>query len=476
MTAPSPPAAPGRRSTREQAILAGPIVPAILRLAAPNALTVSVLSLQIVVETVYIGALGPQSLAANAYVFPFLVLMQTMSTGAMGGGVSSAVARALGARDMARARALVLHASLIAIGFAALFTVLMRGWGAAIYGAMGARGAVLDLALSYSDTLFGGVVALWLMNTLLSVVRGTGNMLLPTAVLLASAGLQMVLGYGLTQGIGPLPVLGIAGIGWATIVANGLAAAATVLFLVSRRSRVRPAIRGVRPSWPMFRDILRVGGVAIFFSLQNAVAVMALSAVIGAFGAVTVAGYGIAARLEMLQIPIVFGLGAALVPMVGMNVGAGQIARARRIALTGALLAGAITGAIGVTFALLPQAWSGLYTADPMVRAATADYLSRVGPSFAPFGFGICLYFATQGSGRILGPVLAAGARLALVLLGALAAISWGGDFIAVSWAVALAMTAYGLLAAAVLAFTRWRAPEERAAPVPTGRAAPAPP
>ncbi len=464
------------RTAREQAILNGPILPTILRLAAPNALTVIVQSLVIVVETVFVGTLGPDALAANAYVFPFLVLMQTMSTGAMGGGVSSSVARALGAGDLTRARALVLHAILIALGFGLLFTLVMRGFGPAIYGAMGARGIVLDLALRYSDTLFAGVITIWLANTLLSIVRGTGNMAMPTAILLTTAAVQMAIAYALTQGLGVLPSLGIAGIGWSTMLANGLGALATLAFLCSSRSRVRPAVTGVRPSWPMFRDILRVGGVAIFFSLQNAFAVMVLSGVIGGFGAAIVAGYGIGARLEMLQISIVFGIGAALVPMVGMNVGAGHIARARQITFIGALVAAAICGVIGTVFAVMPHWWSGLYTVDPALRAATATYLQRVGPSFALFGFGICLYFATQGSGRVVEPVLAATARLVLVLAGAAITIRWGGDYATLCWVIATAMVAYGLLAGAVLAFTPWRAPApaSRAAAPMTGATSPA--
>src|SRR5262245_31534139 len=131
------------RSAREQMILAGPILPAILRLAAPNAVTVIAMSAVTVAEMVFVGRLGTEALAANAYVFPFLVLMQTMSTGAMGGGVSSAVARALGAGDLARARALVLHAVVIALGFGVFFTLVMRLWGPTIYAAMGAHGIVL---------------------------------------------------------------------------------------------------------------------------------------------------------------------------------------------------------------------------------------------------------------------------------------------------------------------------------------------
>jgi putative MATE family efflux protein len=454
--------AAGRASpalSRERAILAAPIMPTILRLAAPNALVVLVQAAVVVTETVFVGTLGRDALAANAVVFPFLVLMQTMSTGAMGGGVSSAVARALGAGDFERARAVALHAIIIALAFGLVFTLLMTTLGPTIYRALGARDRVLELALTYSDLLFAGIALLWMQNTLVSLVRGTGNMKLPTVIMLGSSLLQIALGYVLTIGVGPLRSIGISGIAVSLLVAAAAGSLVTLAFLMAPSARVRLTVVGVRPRPALFGDILRVGGIAIFFSLQNAFAVMAMSGLVAGFGAVTVAGYGIGARLEMLQIPIAFGFGAALVPMVGMNIGAGQIERARRIALTGSLMAGAISGLIGLVFAIAPSAWSGLYTADAAVQAATATYLTHVGPTLGAFGFGICLYFATQGSGRVLGPVLAASGRLALVIVGAGAVLAAGLGYDWLCRAVAFAMIAYGLVAFAVLRFSAWQRP-----------------
>jgi Na+-driven multidrug efflux pump len=324
---------------------------------------------------------------------------------------------------------------------------------------MGARARVLELALTYSNWLFAGVALLWMQNTLVSLVRGTGNMKLPTAIMLGSSLLQIVLGYALTIGIGPLRPIGITGIAVSLLIASGVGSLATLAFLMSPRARVRLTVAGVQPRPALFLDILRVGGIAIFFSLQNAFAVMVMSGLVAGFGAAVVAGYGIGARLEMLQIPIAFGFGAALVPMVGMNVGAGQIERARRIALIGSLLAGAVSGLIGLIFAVAPSLWSGLYTADAAVQEATATYLARVGPTLGAFGFGICLYFATQGSGRVLGPVLAASGRLGLIGLGAWAVLvaGWGYDWLCLM--VAAAMAAYGVVAFGVLRFSVWRRP-----------------
>src|SRR5205085_1941963 len=98
--------------------------------------------------------------------------------------------------------------------------------------------------------------------------------------------------------------------------------------------------------------------------------------------------------------PLVFGLGSALVTMVGTNMGAGHRARALRIALVGGAMAFAITETIGLVAALWPAGWMGLFTRDPDVVAVGSQYLRVVGPSYGFFGLGLALYFASQGAAR----------------------------------------------------------------------------
>jgi hypothetical protein len=109
------------------------------------------------------------------------------------------------------------------------------------------------------------------------------------------------------------------------------------------------------------------------------------------------AGFGLGIRLEYLLIPVVFGVGAAMIPMIGMNVGAGNLRRAREIAWTGALGAAAITGAIGVAAALFAPAWIGLFTDDAAAIAGGAAYLRIAGPAYALIGLGLAFSFASQG-------------------------------------------------------------------------------
>src|SRR5262249_18130866 len=172
-------------------LLDAPIVPTLLRLAAPNVVMLVAQVAISILEAYYVGWLGADALAGVSVTFPLVMLMQTMSAGGMGGGVARAGARAPGAGGRAAASRLVTHAIVIALGMAAAFTVVLLGGGRAIYHAMGARDGALAAALAYSNVIFAGAAAVWLFNTLASAVRGTGNMLLPAGVVLAGSPLPV---------------------------------------------------------------------------------------------------------------------------------------------------------------------------------------------------------------------------------------------------------------------------------------------
>src|SRR3954468_19160256 len=178
----------------KNALTDGPILPTLLSLAWPNIIAFSAGTCVVIAETSYIGRLGVESLAAMALVFPCVMLTMMMSGGAMGGGVASAIARAIGAGDRDRASTLATHALLIGISFGTVFMLGMLVFGPKLLEMLGGRGNVLAQAIGYSQIFFGGAVLPWLMNTMAGVLRGTGNMKLPSLLMLSSAACQIVLG------------------------------------------------------------------------------------------------------------------------------------------------------------------------------------------------------------------------------------------------------------------------------------------
>src|SRR5712671_6330640 len=440
---------------RTRLLLEAPIAPTLLRLAWPNIAVMLAQASVGLIETWWVSRLGIDALAGMALVFPGFMLMQMLSGGAMGGGISSSIARALGGGRRDDADALVLHAIIINLAIGSVFSALVLGFGPSFYRVLGGEGAALEAALLYSNVVFAGTPLVWLMNALASVVRGTGNMLVPSLSVCAGVVLLVPLSPLLIFGIGPFPVLGVAGAGIAVVSTTALTTVVLASYIAAGRSVVRFVWSRLRRA--LFADILRVGAVASVTTLQTALSVVLATALIGsAGGGNAIAGYGTGVRLEYLLVPLVFGLGAPLVALVGTNIGAGQHARALRVALTGGGIAFALAEAIGVAAALWPAAWLGLFSNDPGMLATGAQYLRIVGPAYGFFGLGLALYFASQGAGRLLWPLLAGLVRLVIAVGGGWVALRLTGSLGGLFAALSFGLVAYGVILSAAVGSGAW--------------------
>jgi putative MATE family efflux protein len=361
-------------AARTRLLLEGPIIPTLVRLAAPNVVVnVVLIAVTATVDAHFVGRMGPQALAGLSLVFPLIMLMQQMANSSMGGAIASAIARAIGAGRHADASALVVHAVIVAAAMAALFTSILLIGGPAIYRLMGGAGEMQAAALGYSNVIFGGAFVYWLLSTMTSAVRGAGQATVLAVVYLAAEALHIALVPVLMFGIGPLPPLGISGAGLATVVS--FAASSTILawYIATGRTAIRFTLRGVRLDRRLFAEILRVGAPMSLQPIINNMTLALLTSFVGALGAAQLAGFGIAIRLEYLLYPLAFGLGAGVLAMVGTNIGAGNFARAERIAWTAAALAAAPMRSSASAWSWpprfrLPDARCGRLSASPAVR------------------------------------------------------------------------------------------------------------
>lgn len=441
---------------RTRSLLEGPIVPTLLRLAAPNVVVMVAQAAVGLIETFYVGKLGTDALAGMALVFPIVMLMQMTSAGAMGGGIASTIARALGARRRDDADALVLHALLIALGFGLAFMLAMLLGGRWLFGIMGGTGASLQAALTYSNVVFAGAVLVWLFNSLAAVIRGTGNMAVPANVTVLGVLFLIPVSPLLIFGLGPVPGLGIAGGAVALLAYYFFGSLALWFYLRSRRSLLRPSFNGVRFRWPLFRDILRIGLLGAVSTVATNLAIGIATALTGHFGPGAIAGYGTASRLEYLLVPLVFGLGAPLVAMVGTCMGAGLRERALHASWIGGLIAFLLAGSVGLAAALFPRPWLMLFGHDPQMLEAGAAYLRAVGPFYGFFGVGLVLYFASQGAGRLLWPLVGNVARLLVAGIGGWLALRLSGHLALVFLMQGVALMVFGLVTAAAIAGGGW--------------------
>ncbi|WP_298952653.1 MATE family efflux transporter [uncultured Methylobacterium sp.] len=452
---------------RTRRLLRAPIVPTLLRLAGPNVLVMLAQALVGLIETGFVAGLGTDALAGMALVFPLLMLVQMVSAGGMGGGILSAVARSLGAGRQDTADALVWHAVVIALGLGLLTSLAALTLGPVLYAAMGGVDGSLAAASAYGGVIFAGAALIWLFNALAAVLRGTGNMALPATVTCLGTLVLLPVSPALIYGIGPVPGLGIVGGGVAVVAYYAAGSAVFVHHLWSGRGLVRPAPRPPRLTLAPMAAILKVGAVSSVISLTTNVTIAAATSFAGAAGPGAVAGYGTGARLEYLLVPLVFGLGAPVGAMVGTCIGAGDRARAVRVAWIGALIAGLLTEAIGLAAALRPEAFLRLFGDDPAMLATGARYLHLVGPFYGCAGIGLALYFAAQGAGRVGWPLVAGLARLAVSVGGGWLALRAGAGLDGVFLALGLGLLVLALVNAVATAAGAWsrRAPAPAAMP-----------
>ena len=439
-----------------QRLLTAPILPTLLRLSAPNVLAMVMTVLVGIAETYYVGRLGTAPLAAMALVFPFAMLTQMMSAGAMGGGVSAAISRALGASDLPRAQTLLQHALLIGVGCGLIYSAIFLVWGPGLYQLLGGRAAVLQEAVAYAQVLFSGALWVWLINTLASVLRGTGNMRTPSIALMVTSALQIILGGVLCLGAGPVPAMGMVGVAWGHIIATAAGVAYFLWYLITGQGRLTIKLQAFEMQRHVFADILKVGAMACLSPVQSVLAILIFTGLLAQLGTEALAGYGIGQRLEFLLIPIAFGIGVASVPMVGMAVGAGKVDRARRVAWVAGGVSAFNLALIGGVVTLAPDLWARLFTQDEVVLGFARQYLVTAGPAFPFFGLGLTLYFASQGAGQVIGPVLAGTVRLVLVAGAGYWLTQHQGTAEHFYGLVAVAMVLYGVVTAVAVKVTPW--------------------
>jgi Na+-driven multidrug efflux pump len=165
-----------------------------------------------------------------------------------------------------------------------------------------------------------------------------------------------------------------------------------------------------------------------------------------------IAGYGIASRLDMLLIPVMFGFGTAAIVMVGTNLGAGNVMRARRAAMLNAIFVATMLEGLGLSVSFVPKIWIGFFTQDPAIFEVGASYFRVVGPVYGLIAVVSELYFAGQGAGRVGWPMTAAIARFSFALAASAAVTVWHANLDA-----AFAIVSVGVVVAAVISVWGFR-------------------
>lgn len=428
-----------------KAILTGPIISVMLKLALPTMIVLFIQTLIGLVETYFVSSLGTDVLAGVSVVFPILMLMQMLANGGFGGGLASAIARASGAGHWSDVQALVWHGIILATILGSFFTIVMLSSAHAIYHLMGISGLALDAALKYSNIVFIGSPLIWAVALLSAALRGAGDTRTPARITLLGGILLLPLSPLLIYGWGIIPSLGVMGAGVAVLSYYIFAIVLLIKHMRSSKSVIKLSITSIRI--PFFKDILSVALLASLGIIQLNLTVVIITSLVGQFGSDAVAGYGIASRLDYIQIPLMFGIGSAIMTMVGMNYGAGQFQRANRITWIGVFITFLLTGSIGLFFSIFPSIWLGIFSSDSRVLVTGKYYLQYVAPFYGLIGIGMAFYFSGQATKNLKGPLIAGAFRMIIAtLIGGIAVLYYDASLSTLFQIIGISAFVFGLI------------------------------
>jgi putative MATE family efflux protein len=443
----------GPVSRRE--MLEGSYLPIMVKLAGPNALVLTMQALLNLSDVFFIGPLGAEAIAAVTIVSAINLLIAALANSGIGGGVASAMARAVGSGDSRQISRLPAQAVYLAIGFGSLIAAGNYCFGPMLFRPLGAStDVVLQLAIQYASITITGAPLVWLSSLLAAAIRGSGNPHVSARAAIAAALVALPSSPILIYGAGPIPPMGLVGAGLSFIVYQCCLLTFLLRHLLPEHSF--PRLTFAPFDLPSARSILRVGGWSMLSIIQSNATALILTSVVSTFGYQAVAGYGIALRLDFILTPLIFGLGAAVQTLSSASLGAGNVARARSIAWTGVLLATVTTEVMGLALATSGPAVIAFFSKDPQTILQGGQYLQTAGPFYGFFGIALLGYYVGQAADRMAIPLLAGTSRLLIAALGGLVVVRlYGGSLQDLCWMIAAGHVAAGSVCLVLFA-TDW--------------------
>lgn len=394
----------------------GSIAGHLVRQTAPMAVGVTAMMSIGLVDAYYIGWLGARELAAMSFIFPVSTALSSIGVGVMA-GTSSVVARAIGAGDHQRASRCAALGVVLGLATGMAVAVLLVAGHDLLYGAMGARGSMLQLIGTYVIPYALGFPLLLAISGMNGILRAQGAAAQSTLISLTFAGANWVLDPILIHGAFGWQGLGMAGAAWATIA--GWVLGAMLGLRMVRRGEVPFRLRlllegGLGPS---VRAVARVAVPAAMTNSINPVGLAVMTALLANAGEAAIGGFGVGGRLQVAAVVPLLALSGSIGAIVGQNWGAGLPERSRQAMVQAGLFC-LVYGLLAALVLYLARHWlAGQFSNDSATVAAAARYLEIAVWGYAAYGLFIMgngAFNALDHAGVALGLSLA---RVGLVML-----------------------------------------------------------
>jgi len=324
-----------------------------------------------VIETLYIGNVGTDELAALSFSFPLVMLFQGISMG-LGIGASSVIARTMGQGDREQAKLLISHCFILVMGLIVAVAVLSYSGISAFFSLLGADALILPLAVEYMQTWLWGLPFFTVAMVGSTLMRAVGDATTPGYLMAIGSGLQVLISPLFIFGLMGAPELGLTGAAVGFVLARFVSLLMYLYIFIFRDQLFRFSLQGFRTSC---YDILHVGLPAIASNMIMPLSMGIITRLLAGHGALVVAGFGVASRIESMVMMVMFALSMSVAPFIGQNWGAGEFDRVKQaLKLANSFALGWGAFAYIVLF-FCAEPLIALINDDPGVLAAAGHYL-----------------------------------------------------------------------------------------------------
>lgn len=375
---------------------------AVVLLAVPMVLEMSMESLFAVVDIFWVSRLGPDAVAAVGLTESMLAIIYAIAMG-LSTGATALVARRFGEHNQEDAASTAVQAIAVGVVAALLLGVAGALLAPTFLSLMGATDATIRVGSRYTAVMLGGNVTVMLLFILNAVFRGAGDAAAAMRTLWLSNLLNIALGPCFIFGWGLFPELGVTGAAVATNIGRGIGVGYQFMSLLRGR-RLVVMRRHWRLDAAKMAALLRLGSTAAFQVLIETASWLGLTRILANFGSAVLAGYTIGIRVVIFALLPSWGMANAAATLVGQNLGAEKPDRAERSVWLTALYNFVFLGAVAVIFVAWPEPIVGLFSSEHDVVAVAADCLRIVSIGFAFFAFGMVMIQAFNGAGDTVTP------------------------------------------------------------------------
>ncbi|MEO6446438.1 MAG: MATE family efflux transporter [Gemmatimonadaceae bacterium] len=383
----------------------GPIGRAILILAIPMVLEMSMESIFAVVDVFFVSRLGPQAIATVGLTESMLTIVYTIAMG-LGIGATAMVARRIGEQDIDGASCAATQAVWLGVLVAAALGITGAVLAPQLLALMGAEADVVSEGSTFARVMLGGNISVLMLFLLNAIFRGAGDAAIAMRTLWLANAINIVLCPCFIFGLGPFPELGVTGAAVATTIGRSTGALYALSRLLRPGARVHLERRYLRLEPAVMWRLVRLSASGTFQIFVGMASWILLTRVLASFGSNAVAGYTIAMRVIMFALLPSWGMSNAAATMVGQALGARDPDRAERAVWIAGRYNLAFLGAIGLVFLVFAPRIVGIFTGEPVVSSYAIDCLRIVAAGFVFYAYGMVITQSFNGAGDTWTPTL----------------------------------------------------------------------